>query len=196
MHLFWFSCFLKFPLFAPFQIGRIHIKDAKDFRIPNVWCGRWSHRFIIVYEVTCKSCMCPNVMSVLWSLVIVWQNGNIMCLLALQNKVQFNNMLVVLKKPNNILNSHLWFTEYHISNMKHATKLTDLPVINDFMYVMHVYVYKEINFHLYTRNIRVHFLYTCAPHFTVFFLEILFLRLSVRYPVVCLERVQRKLRTC
>jgi hypothetical protein len=89
--------------------------------------------------------------------VIVWQNGNIMHLLALQNKVQFNNMLVVLKKPNNILNSHLWFTEYHISTMKHATKLTDMPVINDYMCVMHVCVYKLINFHLYTINIRVHF---------------------------------------
>ena len=59
----------------------------------------------------------------------------IMCLLALENKVQFNNMLVVLKKPNNILNSYLWFTEYHISNMKHATKLTDIAVINNFMCV-------------------------------------------------------------
>ena len=138
--------------------------------------------------------MCPNVMSVLWSLVTVWQNGNIMRLLALQNQVQFNNMFVVLKKPNSILNAHLWFTEYHISNMNHATKLTDIPVINDFMCVMHVCVYKEINFHLYTRNIRVHFYYTCAHHFTVFYLKVLFLSLSVWYPAVCLEIVQRKLR--
>jgi hypothetical protein len=89
--------------------------------------------------------------------VIVWQNGNIMCQLAFQNKVQFNNMLVFLKKPNNILNSHLWFTKYHISNMEHAEKLTDIPVINDFACVMQVCVYKEINFHLYTKNTRVHF---------------------------------------
>jgi len=32
--------------------------------------------------------------------------------------------------------------------MKQATKLTDMSVINDFVYVMHVCVYKEINFRL------------------------------------------------